>query len=79
MKNLTPGQVHIVSALIFIIGFLFVGGGALQKNALMGIGIVIMLGAVAFRFAFYRCPHCKRYLGRSMGSHCPYCGKDLNS
>ena len=26
---------------------------------------------------FWKCPHCGKYLGRSIGEYCPHCGEKL--
>ncbi len=78
MKQLKPKQAHKICILIFFIGTI-VGftGIFLDKSMLSLLGIILLIGAVAFRFMFFKCPYCKKYLGRSSGEKCPYCGKEI--
>ncbi len=79
MKKLKPYEVNkvffIASAVGFAIGLF---GIAIESPILGGIGIAVMVGMMAFRIIFYRCPHCKAYLDRSTGDYCPYCGENVN-
>jgi hypothetical protein len=78
VKKITPKRALAISLILFLIGFAFVSWGTSGKMPVMVVGIAIMLAAFAVRFAFYRCPHCGNYLGRSFGDYCPSCGKELN-
>ena len=41
------------------------------------LGIIAAFAALIEWVLFGRCPHCGKYLGRSMGKYCPHCGGDL--
>ena len=40
-------------------------------------GLVVMASSIFLRITFYRCPCCGKYLDRSTGEFCPYCGKKM--
>jgi hypothetical protein len=43
-----------------------------------GLAIAMLAGALVVMLIFYRCPHCKAYLGRDKrGQYCRWCGKTL--
>lgn len=74
MKYKTWRKVEIgcVIAELFL-GFLFwIGFAWAGLLLLVSIPVLIILS-----FLFNRCPHCRRFLGRSGGPHCRYCGKDM--
>ncbi len=79
MKNLKPKTVQTYCWIIFGLGA-FIGfmGAAAGSTVVPVIGIVILLSGIAFRFTFYRCPHCGKYLDRSTGEFCPKCGEKVN-
>lgn len=52
-------------------------GGTWEMNWLAGGGMAVMAGAAIVRIVFYRCPHCRKYLGNSSGRFCPFCGKEI--
>ena len=79
MNKLSPKKVNnlyiiilMASALIAIIG------ASSEKPALSVIGVLAIFADIAFRLVCYRCPHCGKYLDRSSGDFCPYCGKEVN-
>ena len=79
MNRLSPKKVNtlyiiilMASALIAFIGAFF------EKTALCVIGVLAIFADIAFRLVSYRCPHCGKYLDRSSGDFCPYCGKEVN-
>lgn len=50
----------------------------LNPSFAAGVGLVGMLGGVAFSLWNWRCPGCARYFGRVVNPrHCPNCGTDL--
>lgn len=78
MKKLKPGAVNAIFMLCLLIGALVAGIGAtMEITWLAPIGIALMMGGLLIQMTFYRCPHCKSYLGRSGGDFCPYCGKKV--
>ena len=79
MKKISPKQVNLYFLLIFAIGAVLGAIGALSEiKPLAIIGITLLIGDIIFRIACYRCSYCGRYLDRSRGEYCPYCGKELN-
>lgn len=53
-------------------------GGALVQSALLIVaGLLLLIVALVLHFTYYRCPHCGRFLDRSTGAYCPYCGKKM--
>jgi 4-diphosphocytidyl-2-C-methyl-D-erythritol kinase len=80
MKELTPKKANAICIIMLIAGAL-IGylGVFLEILPLSVVGVIIMIGSIAFRIVFYRCPHCGRYLDRSSGGYCPYCGKNVNN
>ena len=79
MKRLTASKVHIINLIALALGGVTALIGALTDiTAVCIIGIVIMLGSIIFRFMFYNCPHCGKYLDRGVVKYCPNCGKDVN-
>ncbi len=42
------------------------------------LGWAVILAALAFHFACYRCPHCGGQLWRNHGEYCQSCGKRLD-
>lgn len=79
MNSLFPKKVRAIMWLIFALGILAAGAGiSLQWDPLCYLGILVMLGGVVFHLIFYRCPHCGKFLDRSTGDYCPYCGQRVN-
>ena len=54
-----------------------IGVGA-EISAISIGGIVVMAGSIIYRVIFYRCPHCDKFLDRSTGDFCPYCGSKVD-
>ena len=53
-------------------------GGALVQSALLIVaGLLLLIVALVLHFTYNRCPHCGRFLDRSTGAYCPYCGKKM--
>lgn len=79
MKKLTPKKVNVYSLIILAVGTIIAIAGVLSEQMLLSAtGMAIMFGDIFFRLIFYRCPHCGKFLDRSAGDFCPYCGKDVN-
>ena len=52
--------------------------GEFSKMSIVSAQIVTIAAFVAFSFFNWRCPACKKYLGRSYGmKNCPSCGVKL--
>lgn len=79
MKKLTPAKVNMICWMILLIGLILgLAGVAGGKIIIVTIGIIVMVCSILFRVMFYRCPHCGKFLDRSTGEYCPYCGKRVN-
>lgn len=46
-------------------------------TVVMVAGVLLMIAGLIIHFAYYRCPHCRRFLDRSTGAYCPHCGKKM--
>lgn len=45
----------------------------------LAVYIVLFIAALVFLYNYWRCPICKKPLGRiKKGKYCPNCGKELN-
>lgn len=79
MRRLKPRKVHIINWIMLIAGAVIGLIGVFYDNTpLSCTGIVIMIASIIFRYIFYRCPYCGKYLDRSTGPYCPQCGKKVN-
>lgn len=79
MKNLKPKKVQKYFWIFLILGALIgYAGVAAEIELLSFFGMLVIFLDIIFRVIFYRCPHCGRYLDRSTGEFCPYCGKNVN-
>lgn len=52
-------------------------GAMVEVTALTVIGVLLVIAGLIIHFTYYRCPHCGRFLDRSTGAYCPYCGKKM--
>ena len=53
--------------------------GGISSNILLPLALVILAGVVAFSIRNWRCPACRRYLGRTMNpTFCSKCGAKLS-
>lgn len=79
MNRWKPRQVRKIMWILYGLGVLIaLVGMALSSVPVMVIGLVVLVSGIVFYFLFYRCPHCGRYLDRSTGEFCPYCGARVN-
>lgn len=79
MKNLKPKDVNKYFMIALLLGFLIAMAGATTEIMfLIVIGIITMFASIPFKILFYKCPHCNKFLDRSTGEFCPYCGKKVN-
>lgn len=77
-KKLTLGQVRFLMAVSAALSLLLLPVAfALDSAVLMYTALGCFLLAGLAWFAFYKCPHCKKRIGRSTGLRCPYCGQKL--
>lgn len=79
MKRLRPYHVRwILVALVVPVVILYGIGVALDSEPVLITATVLILCALLLQFIFYRCPFCHRYLHRSFGTYCPFCGRDMS-
>ncbi|WP_369281863.1 hypothetical protein [Oscillibacter sp. GMB15532] len=52
-------------------------GGMLNNDPLRYAGVALVVSVLVLEIIFFRCPSCKRWLGRRFrpGKHCPHCGE----
>ena len=78
MKNVNPKKVNIIFWIMLVVGALISGIGSTEGIQWMSmLGIALMMGGLLVKVLMYRCPHCGKYLDRSSGDFCPYCGKKV--
>ena len=75
MKYKTWRGIEIISLIIeiFLLMLCFVWRNTF--GWIIPAGFVLLF--MALSFIFHRCPHCGRFLGRSGGPCCRYCGKNM--
>lgn len=79
MKRWYPRQIRRLVMILLALGVLLAAAGVSREwFPLCGLGIAVMVGAILFHLLFYRCPCCGKFLDRSTGDFCPYCGKQVN-
>lgn len=79
MKKLKPQMVNFCYIIIVVLAVALAAVGAISNiKTFATVGLILLVADVFFRLVFYRCPYCHRYLGRSAGAYCPYCGKEMN-
>lgn len=78
-KMLSPQKVRMIVWITLLIGFIIgVVGMFTDITALAVIGVIVMICAIIVHFVLYRCSHCGKFLDRSTGEFCPYCGEKVN-
>jgi len=79
VKHTSPKKIRRIVRALFGLGVLLSIGGALASAPPAEVaGIAVLLGSLAVHFSLYRCPCCGKFLDRSSGDFCPYCGKNMN-
>ncbi len=79
MKDFNPKKINKINIALIGIGALIGVIGALSEFFVLAFfGMAVIVGSAVFRLIFYRCPYCSKYLDRSSGDYCPYCGKKIN-
>ncbi len=65
----------IIAAVLAVLVVL--AGGLLDNDSVRYVGVGLLLAVLAMEMAFFRCPSCRRWLGRNFrsGKHCPHCGE----
>jgi len=83
MKKRSPIKMSFLAALLMFVGVLPLFGILLfMDNKAMTVffiilSVVIISSGLILHFVYVRCPHCGSYLGRIIGSKCPFCGKNI--
>ena len=69
---------RIVFIALAILGTVLLSiGKSRDIDVMFWLGLIIVVADCIVILIFNRCPHCKRYLGKSYGGYCPHCGKKL--
>ena len=68
------GVLGIAMVLLFLI--LVVDGGLPELFKYLVIGGIIV--GLTLNLCWWRCPACRRFMGRDGGEYCPYCGKKID-
>ena len=76
-RKLKPKTVNSIYIFLLILGAAMAFAGLEFGKPLTILGILMLIGNMMFRLICFRCPHCGRYLDRSSGEFCPYCGKTI--
>lgn len=77
MKML-PKKVNRIFLILLAAALLLTAVGAWAEiTPLLGAGLLAAFGAFVFRALAYRCPFCGHYLGRTDGTRCPRCKKEI--
>jgi len=61
----------------FLLGVVFQARLGIRDRWLFLLWLLFIVGSGAFRLITWRCPACKRYLGRWRVQFCPRCGLEL--
>ena len=78
MRYIPPRKVLTIYIIAMAAALVLAVAGAVAVSItlpLIGAGIAIL--ANIFFLLWYRCPHCGRFLGRTWGKYCSYCGTKL--
>ena len=65
-----------LGVIVAVVGYFL--SGAL-KQILPWVGLLMVIGAIVFRFTMVRCPHCGNLLteSKTIPDKCPKCGEEL--
>lgn len=80
MRNIRPRMIRKITLITGVGGLIIImlGEYLYSANIMKQIGTGIVFVAVLIHVILYRCPHCHRFLSRSTGKYCPYCGRDMD-
>ena len=70
-KNLLVIAVAVQGCIVVL------AGGLLDNDSVRYVGVGLVLVVLVMEIVFFRCPSCRRWLGRNFrpGKHCPRCGE----
>ena len=64
--------------ILAVSGFVILSLGCLIRLlAVVIIGILTAIAGIVVGVVYFRCPHCGKYPGNTMGTYCPHCGNPL--
>ena len=62
---------------LLVIGWILILLTSLWRPFAM-IGGIVTVSALIPHILFFRCPYCRKQLGRFRGGYCPFCGKHID-
>lgn len=83
MKKLSLRQKNNIVAGLWIGAVVLFGIAFIFNNMVfmlpLWIGGGLLLASAVLNFKWWRCPHCKTFLGRTLSpDFCPYCGEKID-
>lgn len=78
-EKMTLKRTQVLFIVLMLVAILIMTiASGLDSGASLAAGIVVTMLDLAMYIAFWRCPHCGRFLGRDVGDYCTHCGKKLD-
>ena len=71
---MSPKKAKMIS-FIFLAGIFLTSFLVIYHIVFLLLEFILMVVAISINILFYRCPYCKKHLGKSQGMYCPHCGK----
>ncbi len=79
MHIMNPKTVKLICTAMLVVSILLcLVASAANQGWPVVIALLLCIGAIVLDLIFYRCPECRRYLGRRFVNFCPFCGEDLD-
>ena len=79
MNSFTPRKKSMFFTFLLFVGLLIcLGGLGTDISALYVSGIVLMIVSIVLRHLLFRCPFCKKPLGKTPGYVCPHCKTQID-
>ncbi len=79
MKPKTANNVSLIILLLIMLSLFFIPFIESRIFAII-ICVLSVVGAIvatAINIIYKRCPHCHKFLGRSLNKYCSHCGKEI--